>query len=504
VLIPVIHLRYFSVTLQSKYKILAKRVIVGLSGGVDSSVAAYLLKKQGYEVIAVFMVNWHDKTGVLDADCPWDEDVIFAEMVAKKIGIPFHVEDLNKPYKKRVIDYMFSEYEKGRTPNPDVLCNREIKFDEFIRATEKFGADFVATGHYCKKEEFESDGRKIYRLMAGDDPGKEQSYFLCQLSQEQLAKTLFPIGHLHKSEVRKIAREQKLASAEKKDSQGICFVGKVHLPEFLQQKLEPKEGNIFEIPADSPLYDNKFQFDSRSVNDKRSFDQDRSSDNNNSLDYDSSLKNDPQQNDRSGKSDEASSMQQSVESDRRDPFDQEIMKKEIPLSESEHKRNEDSTEPDPFPDLVALKRLSAPIKYKISDGNYVGKHRGAHFFTIGQRKGLQVGGKKEPLFVIATDVVKNRIFVGQGQSHPGLYRSGLHIQTDEIHWVRPDLAMQPGEKRNYMVRIRYRQELEQATLYMREDGMYIIFERPQRGVAAGQFAAWYDHGELIGSGVINQ
>jgi tRNA-uridine 2-sulfurtransferase len=415
----------------------SKRVVVGLSGGVDSSVAAYLLKKQGYEVIAVFMVNWHDRTGVLDADCPWDEDVIFAEMVARKIGIPFHVEDLSGPYKKRVIDYMFSEYEKGRTPNPDVLCNREIKFDEFIRATEKYAPDFVATGHYCKKEEIESNGRTIYRLMSGDDPGKEQSYFLCQLSQEQLAKTLFPIGHLHKSEVRKIAREQKLASAEKKDSQGICFVGKVHLPDFLQQKLEPKEGNIFEVPADSPLYNKNTINAGHTGSDKT----------------------------------EKESKSEGVQG---------------------------------YPELSELKRLSKPIRYKISDGTYVGKHRGAHFFTIGQRKGLQVGGKKEPLFVIATDVTKNRIFVGQGQSHPGLYRRGLHIRTDEIHWVRPDLTLKPDERCDYMVRIRYRQELEQARLFMAEEGMYIIFEKPQRGVAAGQFAAWYKKGELIGSGVIDQ
>lgn len=391
---------------------MAKRVVVGLSGGVDSSVAAYLLKKAGHDVVAVFMVNWHDKTGVLDADCPWDEDVLFAEMVAKKIGIPFHVVDLSVPYKKRVIDYMFSEYEKGRTPNPDVLCNREIKFDEFIKAAEKFQPDFVATGHYCRKDVITVEGRQVYRLLAGTDPGKEQSYFLCQLSQEQLANSLFPIGHLHKHQVRKIAREQKLASADKKDSQGICFVGKVHLPEFLQQKLKPVEGNIFEIPSESPLYSKKTVED--------------------------------------------------------------------------------------------IHALSTPIHYRISDGEFIGKHRGAHFFTIGQRKGLKVGGKKEPLFVIATDVVKNRIYVGQGAEHPGLYRRGLRIRPDEIHWVRPDLAMVPGESRRTRCRIRYRQGLEAATLDLRDDGMYIIFDEAQRGIAPGQFAAWYEKEELIGSGVIER
>lgn len=397
--------------MQSNKSILAKRVVVGLSGGVDSSVAAYLLKEQGYDVIAVFMVNWHDKTGVLDADCPWDEDVVFAELVAKKIGIPFHVVDLSKPYKKRVIDYMFSEYEKGRTPNPDVLCNREIKFDEFLKAAEPFNADYIATGHYCKKEEEEIDGKMVYKLLAGDDPGKEQSYFLCQLSQKQLSNTIFPIGHLLKSEVRKIAKEQKLASADKKDSQGICFVGKVHLPDFLQQKLKPKEGNIFEIPADSQMY----------------------------------LK----------KSDQSE------------------------------------------------KEICTPLTYRISDGNFVGKHKGAHFFTIGQRKGLQVGGKIEPLFVISTDVIKNRIYVGQGQSHSGLFRSGLFIGENEIHWVRPDLAMKVEERRDYLVRIRYRQALQKASLHRTGEGMYIIFNKPQRGIAAGQFAAWYENGELLGSGVIS-
>ncbi len=392
---------------------MSKRVVVGLSGGVDSSVAAYLLKEQGYEVIAVFMVNWHDKTGVLDADCPWDEDVVFAEMVARKIGIPFHVVDLSKSYKQRVIDYMFSEYEKGRTPNPDVLCNREIKFDEFFKEAEQFAPDYVATGHYCKKAETESGGQTVYRLLAGDDPNKEQSYFLCQLNQEQLSRTLFPIGHMRKEEVRKIAREQKLASAEKKDSQGICFVGKVHLPEFLQQKLEPREGNIFEIPAGSPLYS-------------------------------------------------------------RTPSDQ------------------------------SLEEQCTPVTYTNRDGEWVGKHRGAHFFTIGQRKGLHVGGKEEPLFVIATDIRYNRVFTGQGQQHPGLYRKGLFIRVEEMHWIREDLAMQPGEARSYPTRIRYRQPLQQATLHRRQEGLYIVFDQPQRGVAAGQFAAWYSDGELLGSGVIHQ
>lgn len=393
---------------------MAKRVVVGLSGGVDSSVAAYLLKEQGYEVTGLFMINWHDKTGVIDADCPWDEDVMFAELVARKLGIPFEVVDLSGPYRKRVIDYMFDEYQKGRTPNPDILCNREIKFDEFLKAARKFNPDYVATGHYCRKSEESVDGRKVYRLMAGKDPAKEQSYFLCQLSQKQLAGTLFPIGHLHKSEVRKIARDQGLASADRKDSQGICFVGKVHLPVFLQQKLEAREGNIFEIPATYPAY----------------------------------------------------------QTEKQDPSD--------------------------------LENYCSPWNYDRGSGNWVGKHQGAHFFTVGQRKGLNVGGKEEPLFVLATDVKHNRIFAGQGQSHPGLYRRGLKVLPEEIHWVRNDLEMDVGDTRNTLVRIRYRQPLQEASLQRTENGMYILFREPQRGIAAGQFAAWYDGNELIGSGVIHR
>lgn len=390
-----------------------KRVVVGLSGGVDSSVAAYLLKEQGYDVSALFMINWHDKTGVIDADCPWDEDLVFAELVARKLGIDFHVVDLSEPYRARVIDYMFSEYQKGRTPNPDVLCNREIKFDAFLKAAEEYNPDFVATGHYCKKTSSEINGTTIYHLLAGDDPSKEQSYFLCQLSQEQLAPTLFPIGHLHKTEIRKIAKEQGLASADKKDSQGICFVGKVHLPVFLQQKLEAKEGNIFEIPRKLEQY---------------------------------SL-------------------------DKKDPDD--------------------------------LEALCAPWTYLREDGAWVGKHQGAHFFTVGQRKGLNVGGKVEPLFIISTDVRNNRIYVGQGQSHPGLFRPGLRILSEEIHWIRKDLRMTPGDIRPYLVRIRYRQPLQRATLHMTEQGLFILFNEAQRGIAPGQFAAWYDGEELLGSGVIH-
>jgi tRNA-specific 2-thiouridylase len=389
------------------------RVIVGLSGGVDSSVAAYLLKKEGYEVICVFMINWHDKTGTLEGDCPWKDDLIFAELVARKLNIPFHSVDLSKQYKKRVIDYMFHEYKHGRTPNPDILCNREIKFDEFLKATAQFNPDFVATGHYCIKETIKKSGKPVYRLLAGKDPNKEQSYFLCQVSQEQLSKVLFPIGHLEKSVVRKIATDQHLPTAQKKDSQGICFIGKVDLPTFLQQKLEPKQGDVIEIPKRFSAY---LQYNPKETN---------------------------------------------------------------PV------------------------KISQSYEYHPGDGIVIGKHRGAHFFTIGQRKGLTIGGKKEPLFVIATDTRKNIVYTGEGHMHPGLYRKGLFIQGNDIHWIREDLRMNPGEEKKLLVRIRYRQPLQKASLIMKDKGMYIIFERLQRGITPGQFAAWYDGEELLGSGCIS-
>jgi len=394
-----------------------------LSGGVDSSVAAWILKEQGYDVDGLFMRNWHNTTGLLQSDCHWEDDLMFAKMVAKKLSIPFHQVDLSGPYRQRVVDYMFAEYEKGRTPNPDVLCNREIKFDSFAEEARMLGGDFVATGHYCRKKEIKSGDKTIYRLLSGKDNNKDQSYFLCQVSQEQLATALFPVGDLTKPEVRKIADKLGLATAQRKDSQGICFVGKVHLPTFLQQKLEAKKGNIVEII------------------------------------------------DISGKS--------------IFPY----IAEGIPggdLSEE------------------ILSTITEPFKYEPSSGHTIGIHNGAHFFTIGQRKGMNVGGHKEALFVIGIDVEKNVVYVGEGQSHPGLSRKGLFIRKDETHWIRTDIKMSKGESRNYMVRIRYRQPLQGARLYCREKGMYIIFDKPQRGIAPGQFAAWYDGDEVIGSGVIDR
>ncbi|MFP9117589.1 tRNA 2-thiouridine(34) synthase MnmA [Flavobacterium sp. RNTU_13] len=394
-----------------------KRVVVGLSGGVDSSVAAYLLKEQGYEVIGLFMKNWHDDSVTISNECPWLEDSNDALLVAEKLGIPFQTVDLSEQYKERIVDYMFNEYEKGRTPNPDVLCNREIKFDVFMKIALSLGADYVATGHYCRRDIIEKDGKEVYRLLSGIDNNKDQSYFLCQLSQEQLSKALFPIGELTKPEVRAIAAEQGLITAEKKDSQGLCFIGKVRLPEFLQQQLQPKEGIIYEVNADLPLYSEaERQF--ANIQDKLAFE-------------------------------------------------------------------------------------AKNISYSPTMAKVVGKHQGAHYYTIGQRKGLNVGGTKEPLFIIATDVATNAIYTGQGHSHPGLFRKALYIQESEIHWVREDLALKDGETMEVMVRIRYRQPLQKATLHKFDSGMYISFDQPQSAITEGQFAAWHIGDELVGSGVIS-
>lgn len=397
-----------------------KRVVVGLSGGVDSSVAAFLLQKQGYEVIGLFMKNWHDDSVTISDECPWLEDSNDALSVAEKLGIPFQTIDLSTEYKARIVDYMFAEYQAGRTPNPDVLCNREIKFDIFLEKALKLKADFVATGHYCQKDQVEVNGQPVYRLLAGADPNKDQSYFLCQLTQNQLKHALFPIGHLQKSEVRKIAADLDLVTAGKKDSQGLCFIGKVRLPEFLQQQLLPKTGKIVEIDPQSPLY-------------------------------------------------------------------------QVPVVQG-------------FPSQDSqywLRETSRPYVYSPGDGKVVGEHQGAHYFTIGQRKGLNVGGKAEPLFIIATDTTENVIYVGMGENHPGLNRRGLFIPHTDIHWVRNDLSLSPGESQNLLVRIRYRQPLQAATLYQEAEGLYIIFEEFQRGITPGQFAAWYDGEELLGSGVIS-
>ncbi|AGA79670.1 tRNA 2-thiouridine(34) synthase MnmA [Echinicola vietnamensis] len=398
-----------------------KRVVVGLSGGVDSSVAAYLLQEQGYEVIGMFMKNWHDESVTISNECPWMEDSTDAMLVAEKLGIPFQAIDLSEEYRERIVDYMFAEYKAGRTPNPDVLCNREIKFDIFLKAAKKLKADFVATGHYCQKGETQVEGKTVYQLLAGADLNKDQSYFLCQLNQDQLAKAQFPIGHLQKSEVRKIAKEQDLVTADKKDSQGLCFIGKVRLPDFLQQQLKPKKGDIIIIPEDLSIY----------------------------------------------------------------------QQQQIPAGMEADDLDEET-----------LDQICLPVQHQAQQGKKVAEHNGAHYFTVGQRKGLNVGGTGKPLFVIETNTKENIIFTGLGEDHPGLLRNGLFVPAEDVHWIRDDLRLTPGQSKRYMARIRYRQPLSGATLVMKANGLYVLFDKPQKGIAAGQFVAWYEGDESIGSGVI--
>ncbi|MFM9004128.1 MAG: tRNA 2-thiouridine(34) synthase MnmA [Flavobacteriales bacterium] len=391
---------------------MSKRVVIGLSGGVDSSVAAHLLLQQGFDVIGIFMRNWHDESVTIGNECPWIDDSNDAMLAAEALGIPFQVLDLSAEYKERIVDYMFREYQLGRTPNPDILFNRELKFYLFLKEATSLNADYVATGHYCRREEIkDADGKTAYRLLAGADPNKDQSYFLCQLSQHQLSKALFPIGHLQKSQVRDLAREIGLPNAEKKDSQGLCFIGKVKLPVFLQQQLEPKEGEIIEI-------------------------------------------------------------EEHVNLDFKEGVDE-------------------------------LVRITAAPVFNPAMGRRIGIHQGAHFYTVGQRKGLGVGGKALPLFILETDTTSNRIYVGQGEDHPGLLRKGLRVDMGDIHWVREDLRMEIGDERCYLGRIRYRQTLTPCKLILRADGLFVLFDEVQRGIAAGQFVAWYEGDEHIGSGVIS-
>ena len=394
-----------------------KKVIIGLSGGVDSSVSALLLKQQGYEVIGLFMKNWHDETVTISDDCPWLDDSNDAMLIAEKLEIPFQTVDLSEQYHSRIIDYMFNEYENGRTPNPDVLCNREIKFDIFLKIALDLGADYIATGHYCQVNKINKDNKEIYRLIAGADEKKDQSYFLCQLSQKQLSKAIFPIGHLTKSDVRDIAKKNDLITADKKDSQGLCFVGKVKLPDFLKQRLTPKKGKVIKIDSES-------------------------------------------------------------------------IKQEIDLNEVKSKEKE-------------LELLSSPFSFSSYDGEEIGEHQGAYYYTVGQRKGLNIGGFSEPLFVLETDVSKNIIYVGMGESHPALYKKALFVKSNEIHWIREDLKINENETMNVEFRIRYRQPLQSGTIYRFKKGLYILFDKPISSVTSGQFVSWYIDDELIGSGTIN-
>ena len=394
-----------------------KKVIVGLSGGVDSSVSALLLKKQGYEVIGLFMKNWHDESVTISDECPWLDDSNDAMLIAEKLGIPFQTVDLSEQYHSRIIDYMFKEYENGRTPNPDVLCNREIKFDIFLDIALNLGADYIATGHYCQIDIIEKENKEIYRLLAGVDNNKDQSYFLCQLNQKQLAKAIFPIGHLIKSQVRDIAKKNNLITANKKDSQGLCFIGKVKLPDFLKQRLTPKKGKVIRIDAGFK-----------------------------------GLK--------------------------------------LDLSKVKSKEQE-------------LELLSAPFSFSAQDGDEIGQHNGAYYFTVGQRKGLNIGGFKEPLFVIETDVINNVVYVGMGEKHPALFKMALFVNSKDIHWVRDDQKIKNNQSLEVDFRVRYRQPLQSGTIYKYDEGLYLLFKKPVSSVTSGQFVSWYIDEELMGSGVIN-
>lgn len=559
------------------------KICVGLSGGVDSSVAALLLKLQGYDVFAMFMQNWHDADATLHGDCEWEEDRFVAELVARKIGIPFYFVDLSKEYRQRVVDYMFNEYSAGRTPNPDVLCNREIKFDAFLKAAQKLGADMVATGHYCRRAPLmDAEGKQVvidglpqWRILEGVDPNKDQSYFLCQLTQEQLGKALFPIGNLSKPEVREIAREADLPSADKKDSQGICFVGKVDLPTFLQQKLKPAEGNVVEVYdayyAQSEQY--RFVHDTLASlletpgepmmiteytsedSGGKPFNNRRVADNNSPVTEPAT----PRHSDKlsapqvqqpqslsvtepvevtksTGKTDwseygsEASALPSQSRLACGDPHVHEATgghgsgATSTPTERLSHRNEFDVNKIAELSD-ENLMRLSEPIwyddikfetetyragkkhikktRYKENPfGKIVGRHDGAQFYTIGQRKGLNIGGHKDSIFVIATDVPRNIIYVGESHTHKGLSRCCLRIAPQDIHWIRTDLAMADGEIRRYRVRIRYRQPLQDAFLIKRPAGIFILFDTPQRGISDGQFAAWYSSDdEMLGSGV---
>ena len=559
------------------------KICVGLSGGVDSSVAALLLKRQGYDVFAMFMQNWHDADATLHGDCEWEEDRFVAELVARKIGIPFYFVDLSKEYRQRVVDYMFNEYSAGRTPNPDVLCNREIKFDAFLKAAHKLGADMVATGHYCRRAPLmDAEGKQVvidglpqWRILEGVDPNKDQSYFLCQLTQEQLGKALFPIGNLTKPEVREIAREADLPSADKKDSQGICFVGKVDLPTFLQQKLKPAEGNVVEVYdayyAQSEQY--RFVHDTLASlletpgepmmiteytsedSGGKPFNNRRVTDNNSPVTEPAT----PRHSDKlsatqvqqpqslsvtepvevtksTGKTDwseygsEASALPSQSRLACGDPHVHEATgghgsgATSTPTERLSHRNEFDVNKIAELSD-EDLMRLSEPIwyddikfetetyragkkhikktRYKENPfGKIVGRHDGAQFYTIGQRKGLNIGGHKDSIFVIATDVPRNIIYVGESHTHKGLSRCCLRIAPQDIHWIRTDLAMADGEIRRYRVRIRYRQPLQDAFLIKRPAGIFILFDTPQRGISDGQFAAWYSSDdEMLGSGV---
>ncbi|HZX21802.1 MAG TPA: tRNA 2-thiouridine(34) synthase MnmA [Clostridia bacterium] len=353
------------------------RVVVGMSGGVDSSVAALLLKEQGYDVIGIFMKNWDeaDEFGY----CTAAEDYEDVRRVCGQIGIPYYTVNFEKEYWDRVFAYFLEEYKKGRTPNPDILCNKEIKFKAFLEHALKLGADYLATGHFARVDLNDNE----YRLLRGVDSGKDQTYFLSQLNQYQLSKTMFPVGHLLKNEIRRIAKDNNLVTADKRDSTGICFIGERNFKEFLSNYLPAQPG-----------------------------------------------------------------------------------------------------------------------KMMTPEGEVKGKHDGLMFYTLGQRKGLGIGGAGtgEPWFVADKDIEKNILYVVQGENHPDLYSCGL--TAIDLHWISKKPKPSTFE---CTAKFRYRQKDQEVGVHIEgEDTCRVVFENPQKAVTPGQFVVFYDGKVCLGGATIDK
>lgn len=397
------------------------QVVLGLSGGVDSSVAAFMLQKK-YQVVSIFMkIDNHkiigNKLNSVTNICNSDQDYKDAILISNKLKIPFTVIDITKIYKKYIISYIYKEYSLGRTPNPDIICNKLIKFNILIKISISLGINKIATGHYAiVKKCYNKNNKKVYKLFSGVDPSKDQSYFLSQLNQHQLSKSIFPLGFYKKKHIRKIAHKIGLITYNKKDSQGLCFVGKISLTSFLHKKFATYKGKIIKIPNNSYLYA------TTNIHNKK--------------------------------------------------------KKLIFLSKA--------------------------IEYKENDGYVIGSHNGAFAYTKGQRKGLKIGGLTTPLFVLDTDTINNIIYVGQGRNHPGLYRKVVFTKKHKINCIGCELIIDNDLMiiKKISCRIRYRQNLQKAIMYIYKEGIYTEFLKKQFSITEGQFITWYYRKQLIASAVI--